>query len=68
VSDQQTLEAILDRAGIVRTIAESIGRAEDAAMVLEIEAGTGPKNLGHGYFVSRLGLTRMAASELGCWK
>jgi hypothetical protein len=69
VSDRKTLEAMLDRAGIVWTLVESVERAGDAAVVLEIEAKAGPKNLGYGYFVSRLGFDEDGSLvNWGCWE
>lgn len=69
VSDRKTIEAMLDRAGIVWTLVESVERAENAAVVLEVEAKAGPKNLGYGYFVSRLGFDEDGSLvNWGCWE
>jgi hypothetical protein len=69
VSDRKTLEAMLDRAGIVWQILEEFDRAEEAAVVLEVEAKAGPKNLGYGHFVSRLGFDENGSLvNWGCWE
>ncbi len=69
MNDQKAIEAMLDRAGIVWTFVEEVERAEEAAVVLEVEAKTGPKNLGYGRFVSRLGFDEDGCLvNWGCWE
>jgi hypothetical protein len=66
VSDQQTLEAMLNRAGIVWTVREDLN---DAAVVLEVLAKDGPKNLGYIGFVSHLGFDEDGSLlNWGCWE
>jgi hypothetical protein len=66
MSDQQALEAMLDRAGIVWTIRED---AEDMAAVLEVKAKDGPKNLGYPHFISHLRFDEDGSLvDWACWE
>ena len=66
MSDQQALEAMLDRAGIVWTIRED---AEDVAAVLEVKAKDGPRNLGYPHFTSHLRFDEDGSlMDWACWE
>ena len=66
MNDQQTLEAMLDRAGLVWTISED---AEDIATMLEVKAQNGPENLGYPYCISHLRFDEEGSLvDWGCWE